>query len=89
LNEDARRQGAEMSGKMSKDDAPGEDSAGEVAHDLNNIFGAIAGYAQFIVEDAPAGSLQVDHARKILAAAEQGALLAKRLGLSASGKGLK
>jgi hypothetical protein len=75
-----------MSGKMNKGSAPHErPPAAEVAHDLNNIFGAISGYAQFIVEDAPAGSLQVDHARKILAAAEQGVALAKRLGLGANG----
>lgn len=71
-----------MSGKMDKDAA----AQAQLAHDLNNIFGAITGYAQFIVEDAPAGSLQTDHARKILGAAEQGAALAKRLGLDADGK---
>jgi signal transduction histidine kinase len=77
-----------MSGKMNKDSGvPDARLAAEVAHDLNNIFGAISGYAQFIAEDAPSGSPQIDHARKILMAAEQGAALAKRLGLGANGKG--
>ena len=54
------------------------------AHELNNIFGAIMGYAQFILEDAPAGGAQSDHARKIVAAVEKGAALAKRLALEAN-----
>jgi hypothetical protein len=74
-----------MSGKMNKNPAAGGPPTAELAHDLNNIFGAITGYAQFIIEDAPAGSPQVDHARKILGAAEQGAALAKSLGLGTNG----
>lgn len=73
-----------MSGKNNKNAAPGGVPTATLVHDLNNVFGAITGYAQFIIEDAPAGSPQVDHARKILAAAEQGAALAKTLGLAAN-----
>ncbi|HEY4134977.1 MAG TPA: hypothetical protein VGO34_07155 [Alphaproteobacteria bacterium] len=56
-------------------------SLAAAVHDLNNLFGAILGYAQFIMEDAPAGSPQSGHAEKIHAAAMQGAALAKRLKL--------
>ena len=45
--------------------------AGGIAHDFNNILGAIAGYASFIAEDAPAASSQRDHAEKVLAAANR------------------
>jgi len=51
---------------------------------VNNIFSAITGYAQFILDDAPAGGAQGDYARKILAAVEMGAALAKRLALEAN-----
>lgn len=74
-----------MSGKKNQNAAPGGAVTATLVHDLNNVFGAITGYAQFIIEDAPAGSPQVDHARKILGAAEQGAALAKSLGLGANG----
>lgn len=54
-------------------------SAAEAAHELNNIFGAVTGYAQFILEETPPGARHGDYARKILAAAAMGTALAKRL----------
>jgi hypothetical protein len=60
-------------------DAEDAASRASAVHDLNNLFGAILGYAQFITEDAPAGSPLHGHAEKILAAATAGAALAKRL----------
>ncbi|MFN4281513.1 MAG: hypothetical protein ACK4NA_02610 [Alphaproteobacteria bacterium] len=62
-------------------------SGGEAAHELNNIFGAVAGYAQFILEEAPPGARQGDYARKILAAAAMGTALAKRLADEAKEQG--
>jgi len=73
-----------MSGKNNQTAVPGGATTTALVHDLNNVFGAITGYAQFITEDAPACSPQVDHARKILGAAEQDAALAKSLGLGAN-----
>ncbi len=73
-----------MTGKMTNNGG-GRLTAVQAAHELNNIFGAIAGYAQFVLDDAPAGGVQGDYARKILAAVEMGTALAKRLALEANG----
>lgn len=73
-----------MTGKIA---SGGRLSAAETAHELNNIFGAVIGYAQFILEEAPAGARQGDYARKILAAAEMGTALAKRLAAEAKEQG--
>jgi PAS domain S-box-containing protein len=42
--------------------------AGGVAHDFNNIVGAITGFARFIAQDTPEGSASRQHAERILAA---------------------
>ncbi|HEU0072126.1 MAG TPA: hypothetical protein VFS04_12595 [Alphaproteobacteria bacterium] len=75
-----------MSGKTTRDDSgDGERLGGKrAAHELNNILGAIAGYARFVIDDAPAGSATAGHAHKILAAVEMGTALAKRLALEAN-----
>lgn len=77
-----------MSGKTTKGDGDGSDGerlgGKRAAHELNNIFGAIAGYARFVIDDAPAGSPAANHAHKILAAVEMGTALAKRLALEAN-----
>lgn len=72
-----------MSSKVNGD-LPAEPMAAvQAAHELNNLFGAITGYAQFILDDAPAHSPQRAHAQRILAASADGAALAKRLALGA------
>ncbi len=45
--------------------------AGGVAHDFNNIVGAIQGFARFIVQDSPAGSKNREHAERIVNASAQ------------------
>ena len=40
--------------------------AGGVAHDFNNIVGAIQGFARFIVQDSPSGSKNREHAERIV-----------------------
>ena len=46
--------------------------AGGVAHDFNNILGAIIGFAGFIIQDATPDSQNHDFAQRILAAANRG-----------------
>lgn len=45
--------------------------AGGIAHDFNNILSAIMGYAEFLEEDLPEGSMEQSFAKKILAASKQ------------------
>ncbi|WP_245986012.1 hypothetical protein [Azospirillum thermophilum] len=45
--------------------------AGRFAHDLNNLMGAVAGYADFLATDLPPGSVEADHARRILAVVDR------------------
>ncbi len=45
--------------------------AGGVAHDFNNIIGAIMGFATFLQQDLPQGSEQSGFARRILGASER------------------
>ncbi|HZQ40052.1 MAG TPA: ATP-binding protein, partial [Rhizomicrobium sp.] len=62
--EDRLRQAAKM-------EAIGQLASG-VAHDFNNILGAITGFAGFIAEDAPEGSPNRAFAERILAASKRG-----------------
>jgi signal transduction histidine kinase/CheY-like chemotaxis protein len=45
--------------------------AGGVAHDFNNIIGAIMGFASFLQQDLPEGSEQNGFAKRILGASER------------------
>ncbi|MFD1627162.1 PAS domain-containing protein [Azospirillum griseum] len=47
------------------------DLAGMIVHDVNNTLGAVAGYADFLVADLPAGSVQAGYAARILAATDR------------------
>lgn len=47
------------------------DLAGAIVHDMNNTLGAVAGYADFLVCDLPAGSPQADYAGRAIAAIDR------------------
>ena len=53
--------------------------AGGIAHDFNNVLGAIAGFAQFLREDLPAGSAQNRFAERIALAAERARALIRQI----------
>lgn len=53
--------------------------AGGVAHDFNNILGAILGFAGFIVEDSPPGSASYRFAERVVGATERGAALVRQI----------
>jgi PAS domain S-box-containing protein len=53
--------------------------AGGVAHDFNNIVGAIAGYARFIAQDTPETSSPHRHAERILAASTRAKQLIQQI----------
>ncbi len=44
---------------------------GAIVHDMNNALGAVAGYADFLVGDLPAGSPQADYASRAAAAVDR------------------
>ena len=45
--------------------------AGGIAHDFNNLLGAILGFARFLMEDLPRGSVQHGFAERIVMASER------------------
>ncbi len=53
--------------------------APEWLHDMNNILAAVRGYAEFLVEDLPEGSVHQNFARKILEAGQQGQEVADKI----------
>jgi len=53
--------------------------AGGVAHDFNNILGAIIGYAEISLEDLPADSATCRNIEKILDAAQRSSRLTRQL----------
>ena len=53
--------------------------APEWLHDMNNILAAVRGYAEFLVDDLPEGSVQQNFARKILEAGQQGQEVADKI----------
>jgi len=61
--------------------------AGGIAHDINNVLGAIVGVAEVARDEAPAGSPAHDDLEHILAAAQRGAALTRNLlGFARRGK---
>ncbi|MBV8032661.1 MAG: PAS domain S-box protein, partial [Betaproteobacteria bacterium] len=52
--------------------------AGGIAHDFNNILGGILGYAEMLVESAPAGGAEHRYAKNVLAAAERASALVEQ-----------
>lgn len=56
--------------------------AGAIVHDMNNTLGAVAGYADFLTADLPAGSPQADYADRILAAVDRGRKGLRRLAMA-------
>ncbi|WP_372400446.1 hypothetical protein ABMY26_33075 [Azospirillum sp. HJ39] len=56
--------------------------AGAIVHDMNNTLGAVAGYADFLTADLPAGSPQADYAGRILAAVDRGRKGLRRLAMA-------
>ena len=53
--------------------------AGGIAHDFNNILGAVIGYAEIALDDAPAGSLVADDVAQILKAGNRAKELVKQI----------
>jgi len=59
--------------------------AGGIAHDFDNILGAILGYGEMALEDAPSGSRLRRAVENMLAAAERGRTLVEQVLLLGSG----
>ncbi|WP_298371890.1 response regulator [Azospirillum sp.] len=55
------------------------DLAGMIVHDVNNALGAVAGYADFLVADLPAGSPEADFAARILSATDRSKTTLRRV----------
>lgn len=53
--------------------------AGGIAHDFNNILGAIMGYAELVLDDAPEGTLMKQNAKHIFSATRRAAELVKQI----------
>jgi signal transduction histidine kinase/ligand-binding sensor domain-containing protein/CheY-like chemotaxis protein len=53
--------------------------AGGIAHDFNNILGAILGYTELVLDDAPGGTLMQKNAQRILRATQRAAGLVKQI----------
>ena len=53
--------------------------AGGIAHDFNNILGAILGYTELVLDDAPRGTLMQENAQRILNATHRAAELVKQI----------
>ena len=53
--------------------------AGRVAHDLNNVFGVIRNFAQFVLEAVPPGSQAADDVAQIVRAVERGMAISQQL----------
>lgn len=53
--------------------------AGGIAHDFNNILGAVMGYADMALEDAPEGSVQKRNLSHVLKAANRARELTKQI----------
>jgi len=53
--------------------------AGGIAHDFNNILGAILGYAELVLDDAPRGTLLRKNAQRILDATQRAAGLVRQI----------
>jgi signal transduction histidine kinase/ActR/RegA family two-component response regulator len=62
--------------------------AGGIAHDFNNVLGAVLGYGELAMQDAPAGSPQRRHLDRIIVAANRARdLVARILAFSRPGVG--
>lgn len=57
--------------------------AGGVAHDFNNILGAMMGFAEMAKERSPEESRQEHHLRRVLEAGKKAAALSRNCSLSA------
>lgn len=53
--------------------------AGGIAHDVNNVLGAVIGWGEMAAEAAAPGSAQARHIAQVLAAGERGRALVQRL----------
>ena len=51
----------------------------QLAHDLNNLLGAVVGYTELLVEDTPAGSPHAPDLRRIHESAQRASALVARL----------
>ena len=76
--EEERRKLEERLRQMEKMEAIGT-LAGGVAHDLNNVLGALSGYAELLMMETQGGSPLREHAVKILKSSERGAAIIQDL----------
>jgi PAS domain S-box-containing protein len=76
--EEERRKLEERLRRMEKMEAIGT-LAGGVAHDLNNVLGALSGYAELLMMDTAGNSPLREHAVRILKSSERGAAIIQDL----------
>ncbi len=53
--------------------------AGGIAHDFNNLLGSVLGFAGFLLQDLPKGSLDYGFAERIVTASERGKELVEQI----------
>lgn len=76
--EDEKRSLEERLNRAKKMEALGQ-LAGGVAHDLNNVLGALSGYSELLLMEIPEGQRARGHAEKILQSTEKGAAIIQDL----------
>lgn len=93
-NRERRRINAEQRSLQAREAQSGKlqalgQMAGGVAHDFNNILGAILGFARLLADDVPPQSLQHHFTQRILAACERGKELVEQVLAFARGSRLE
>jgi signal transduction histidine kinase/ActR/RegA family two-component response regulator len=93
-HQERRRMEAEQRSRQAREAQTGKLDAlgrvaGGVAHDFNNILGAILGFARLLAQDLPGESLQHHFVKRILAASERGRELVEQVLAFTRGRGVE